>query len=178
VRLLEPTERLIAKHQRRWANQCEAIALVKPEAAGILAALDRPDFAPALICQLGDYCRQVVRVTAYSPQLSVFSERDSGLMVLCNLIAASRPDAPLSAPVPISISDLARRFGAARSHIRKLLQEVARESFVERAPREDPVVMLPRLIDAAENFFAMTFLHLNHCGRLALDEIRQGPATG
>ena len=50
--------------------------------------------------------------------------------------------------------------------------------FVERSPREDQVVMLPRLIDAAENFFATTFLHLNHCARLALDEIGQGPAAG
>jgi DNA-binding GntR family transcriptional regulator len=77
---------------------------------------------------------------------------------------------PPSRPVPISVSRLARRFGVSRPHVLKLLNDAASEGFIERiGPAGDRAVVLPRLADAAQNFFATMFLFFADCAREALD---------
>ena len=75
-------------------------------------------------------------------------------------------------PVPVSISALGAKFSASRKHVLTLLRDAEREGFVQRTgERRDRVVLLPRVRDAAQTFFATMFLYLARSADEALAEI-------
>lgn len=164
-RELAPTERLIGAHRERWRCQFEASAPLLPEAAQALAALDAPHFIPAMVGQLSAYYYAGFRMLEQVPALRLFGERTGGMFVVLALMAAAEQGAMLQRRhAPVSISALARRIGASRTHVIKLLNDAAAEGLVER-PTTNGIVLLPRLTEAAYDFFAVGFLSLAHCAK-------------
>jgi DNA-binding IclR family transcriptional regulator len=102
-------------------------------------------------------------------------------MIVFSLLLAggAENEMPPRGPVSLSISDLSRRFGVSRAHVRKLLRDAADEGYLERAgSQEGHFLLRPRLIEATENFVATLFLFLAHCARAAMDEIGAERAAG
>jgi hypothetical protein len=65
-----------------------------------------------------------------------------------------------------------------RKHVLTLLRDAEREGFVRRTgDRSDGLVLLPRVRDAAQAFFASMFLYLAHSAREALAEIARSSAV-
>jgi hypothetical protein len=178
LRLLVPTDRLIASLHQRWENQFEAIRLVLPEGADALAALRRPEFTPAYAGQLVEHFLRGYRFLDHAPDMQQFFDRNAGMVILFNLMLSGEPgdSFPPARPVPVSISGLSSRFGVSRAHVRKLLRDAQEGGLIERRdPDESRVVLLPRLTETTRTFFANTSLFVAHCARAALAEI--GPAS-
>jgi hypothetical protein len=170
VRRLVPTERLIDSQRQNWRCQFGAIALLRPEGAAAFDVLGNPDFIRALLQQQGDRFRAGVRILDRAPTLSLFAERNAGMMILFSLLlAGAAEDAmPASRPVPISISALARRFGVSRPHVLKLLRDAAHAGLIERkGANGEQIVLSVHLAEATLDFLATVFLFLAHCAREA-----------
>jgi DNA-binding GntR family transcriptional regulator len=81
--------------------------------------------------------------------------------------------------VPISLSALAQRFGGSRVHVRTLLRVAEAVGLIERSGEGGSRVLLrPRLVAAAETFFASAFLFLAHCALRAGEETGTNPTSG
>ncbi len=179
-RLLVPTEKLIASHRERWRMLLEATAPMLAEGTIVLDNLSRDDFMRAFVRQLGDHFFAGLRVLDHAPGLGLFAERNAGVMIMFSLLLAGAPDdtMPPAGPVAVSISDLSRRFGVSRAHVRKLLRDAAEEGYLERTGGEEGrFLLLPRFKDAAENFLATVFLYLAHCAHIAMGEIGRASAV-
>lgn len=164
-RLYGVTERLIAAHHERWRRLFAAIAMVGDDGAVALAALDRPAFTPAYARLLADDFRAGVRVMLDSaPELGLFAERNSGMIILFRLLADAGVD---RAAVPVSISALAHRYGVSRAHVGKLLRDAELDGFLSLSESGGyRVTLAPNVVDAAHTFFATAFLYV---GRRAVE---------
>jgi hypothetical protein len=174
VRRLIPTERLIGQLRERWQRLFAAMAMVMPEGAQGLAALERPEFTPAFVRRLADYFRGGVRLVDHSPGLERFVDRNAGMIVLMSLLLSGEAGDtfPPARPVPVSISALSKRFGVSRVHVRKLLRDVAALGWTVPTNADDGRVILQRpLHQAMMNFVAMAFLLLASAVREANDEV-------
>ncbi|KAB2941977.1 MAG: hypothetical protein K8F92_18775 [Hyphomicrobium sp.] len=175
-RELVPTERLLGAQRERWRCQFEAAAPLLPEAALALAALDEPHFVPAMVRRLSDYYDAGFRVLDLVPALRLFGERSGGMFIVLALIAAADEDAIVrGAPVSVSISELARRIGASRTHVIKLINDAAAEGLLERAGAQG-IILKPRLSDAVHDFFAIGFLFLAHCAEAIRAAAQEAPS--
>jgi hypothetical protein len=158
-RLYGVTDRLVAAHHERWRRLFKAIAMVDGYGAAAFAALDRPAFTRAYAHVLANDFRAGVRVMLDSaPELGLFAERNSGMIILFRLLA----DAGVArAPVPVSISALSHRYGVSRAHVSKLLRDAEGDGFLALAETGSyRATLTPRLIDAAHAFFATAFLYV------------------
>ncbi|MBV9749666.1 MAG: hypothetical protein JO157_12725, partial [Acetobacteraceae bacterium] len=173
-RRLVPTEHLIELHRQRWKRQFEAVELITPEGHGALDVHGRPEFIAAFVRHLGASYIAGYRVLDYAPDLARLVESNAGLLVISSLFLSTTdsPAAPGGTVVPVSISALSATFGIARAHARKLLAEAAEAGLVRRTDRSDAVVVLPRLIEAVNGFFAAAFVLLAHCADAAAREVR------
>jgi hypothetical protein len=177
-RVLVPTERLIALHRQRFDLHFAAMEAVLPQAALVRDALDDPAFIPAFTCSLGRQFDAGTRVLNHSPELALFAERNAGMVILFSLLLAGTPDDafPPTQPVPVSISGLGAKFGVSRKHVQTLLRDA--EGFVQRAgARNDRLILLPRVREAGQTFFATVFVFLDQAAREALAEIGR-PSAG
>jgi hypothetical protein len=167
-RLLGGTGKLIAAHQARWRLLFGAIAMMRPDGKKALPALDRSDFTPAYARLLADDFRAGLRILMDSaPELGLFAERNSGMVILFRLLADSRAS---TAPVPVSISALARRYGVSRAHAGKLLRDAEKSGFLALSEgRGYQIALTPRLLAAAKKFFATTFLYVGQRAAEAAD---------
>jgi CRP-like cAMP-binding protein len=171
VRLYGITDKLVASHHGRWRHVFAATSMVRPEGAAALAALARPAFTPAYVHLLArDFLSGVRVLLGSAPELGLFAERNCGMLILFSLIAEGADQGP----VPVSISGLAHRFGVSRAHVTKLLRDAADAGFLSLSGAGAyQVAFTPRLIDAAQVFFATVFLYI---GRRSGDAIVAMPA--
>jgi hypothetical protein len=158
-RLLGVTAKLIAAHHARWRCMFSAIAMMRPEGKAALEALERSDFTPAYARLLADDFRAGLRVLLDSaPELGLFAERNSGMVILFRLVADS---GATMAPLPVSISALAQRYGVSRAHVGKLLRDAEADGFLSLSEdRSYRVALTPRLLQATRTFFATAFLYV------------------
>lgn len=179
-RLLVPTDKLLALHKQRFDMHFAAMESVLPEASAARAAFDDPDFMPAFARILGRHFRAGLRLLTHAPELLLFAERNAGMVILfCLLLAGEADDVfPPTRPVPVSISALGTKFGVSRKHVLKLLRDAEREGFLQRTgDRNDRVVLLPRVREGAQTFFATMFLYLARSAGEALTEIGRPSAV-
>lgn len=176
---LVPTERMLHSQRERIASHFRAMSLLMPEGTVGLAHLQREDFTAAMARQFGETFRAGFRILDTSPVLYPLAERNAGMMILFNLFLATRPDgASLPAqPVAISISALSRRFGVSRPHVLKLLRDAEALGFLKRSGEGEQIIIHQSLLDAMQDFFAMTFLFLRQCINVSLKDIHQ-PSAG
>jgi hypothetical protein len=170
LRLLVPTERLIAACRQYWAADIGAMTLVVPERSGAVAALQRTDVLPAFIRLFGDHFRAGVRMFQPGADLTPFAQRSAGLALLFSLLLDGQPEREGTAPIPVRIStaDVAQRFAVARAQVRRLLDDAAAAGLIEWSGPH--VTVLPRLSDVGGNLFAVIFALCDHYMRGALDE--------
>jgi hypothetical protein len=170
---LAPTPLLIAFLRERWGAMLGATALVAPDIASARAALARDDFLAAFARHVVDEFRTGVRTLAVTPLLRPFAEHNAGIMILSSLALAGDADdtMPPSAPVRLSISELARRFSVSRAHVLRLLRAAEAEGLIARnANGQETVTFQPLLVDALRKSVAILFLFYAHCARAALAE--------
>jgi hypothetical protein len=99
-----------------------------------------------------------------TPPIAFFLEREAGMLLLFDLLAAQAPERRrLLESAPISRYALSRRYGVSRAHINKLLAESGYVESVE----SDRVLFKPALSRAMERHFAAVF-QLNHCAAQAV----------
>ena len=175
LKLLMPTDLLVASLRERWGLIFESSALVLPDAAAARTALDGPDFLAAFVRYIVDLYRTGIRPLDFAAPLRPFAERNAGLILLFSLATAGQPDdtIPPTRPVQISISKLARRFGVSRAHVLRLLRDGAAENFIVRTvtDKDAEITFQPALVHAIHNWIAAVFLWFAHCSRAALAEI-------
>lgn len=180
TRRLVATDRLIESYHERWERLFAAMALVAAEAGTAAAVVRRDDFTRALVRQLMEHFTAGLRVLDYAPELALFADHNSGMMILFSLLLSGEPEDafPPAQPVTVSISALARRFGVSRVHVRKLLRDAERQGFVARvAGADNRFLLLPPLRDRSLDFFATVFLFMAQCARAALQECGAKPQT-
>jgi hypothetical protein len=171
IRRFVATDRLIAPLVERWRRHLEAIAPALPEGRTALARLDDPKFVRALMLAMFERFRTRFRSVFRSTGLNLFSERNAGMLILASLLTGGEAGdtIPPARPVPISISALARRFGVSRTHVLALLSDAADHGFLDRlGPEREGILILPRLAEAARDFFAGMHLYYADCARAAL----------
>jgi DNA-binding MarR family transcriptional regulator len=165
LKVLVPTEKMIAIHVARLRYQFEGMAMLLEEGDLGLRALGNPDFLPRFIRHLAQRNFAGLRVLDPTPELILFAERNSGMMVLFSLLL--EPDDDTS---KLSVSGLARRFGVSRVHVRKLLNDAARDGLVRRES-DEKLVVLPLLRQLGESFVATVYLSHAECIRLVIAEL-------
>jgi DNA-binding MarR family transcriptional regulator len=173
-RVLVPTDKLLTLHKQRFDMHFAAMESVLPEASAARAALDDPEFMPAFARILGRHFRAGLRLLSHAPELLLFAERNAGMVILFSLLLAGERDDgfPPARPVPVSISALGAKFGVSRKHVLTLLRDAENEGFLQRTgDRNDRVVLMPRVRDGVQAFFATMFLYLAHSAGEALTEI-------
>jgi hypothetical protein len=177
VRRLVPTEKLIVSYRERWERVMPALGRIRPQGDAALAAIPRIEFVSALVRQFTEHFLAGIRIMDHSPELTLFTDRNAGLMVVFSVLLDSCDDGfTPTRPVTVSISALSRRFGVSRVHVRKMLRDAAAEGFIARPNGDDgPIVVQPRLTQATHAFFATVFLFNAHCISAALAEIGPQP---
>lgn len=174
VRRLVPGERLHAMMRARLTRQFEAISPLLPEARQALALIGQTGFGAAMVRAMGDYFLAGFRILAHAPDLGLFAERSSGMVILFSLmLAGERDDAfPPERPVPISIAEMARRFGVSRAHVLRLIRDAEDANLLTRVGGRGEAVRLDgRVASAAMDMFAVMFLYLGTAARAALAEV-------
>jgi hypothetical protein len=170
---LVATAKLIELHRERWRRQLAIVGTLLEEGEQGLAGLDRRQgFTAAFAAAQAALFTAGFRLSDHAPALTIFFERNCGMPILAALVVSGAPDdAPLpTAPMPLSISALARRFGVSRPHVIALLRDAEAAGLLERIGAGGAQVRLsPRLLDNLQSFFAAVYLFNAQCVRTALD---------
>jgi hypothetical protein len=170
---LAPTPLLLPFLRERWNAMLGATALVVPEVGPARDALARDDFLGCLARNVVERFRTGIRTLAVTPTLKPFAEHNAGIMILSSLVLAGgeADTMPPSAPVHLSISELARRFSVSRAHVLRLLREATAHGLITRGTGgEDTITFTPALAQALRQSVALLFLFFAHCARVALEE--------
>jgi DNA-binding MarR family transcriptional regulator len=165
IRRLVATDKLKENLRRRLSRQLDAAAPLFPDAADVSTLLGREDFERALIRWLGDQFSAGFRILAHAPDMALFGEHNSGVVILFNLMLSGKPDDafPPRGPVATSIAGLARRFGVSRTHVLRLLRAAESAGHIERTGEHyDGVILRPHLTQAVYDMLATVYLYLVH----------------
>lgn len=171
VRRLEPTPRMLASHRARLEVAFSAVAKIDPAGLAALDALGDEAFVRALVRQFAAQFLGGVRLIQHAPELHLFADRNAGIVVLLSLMCAAADGECFVAgrPAAVSISELGRRFGVSRVHVRRLLRDAAAEGLLD-AGDEGAIVLHPPLVRATRAFLATALLFVGRCGHAALAE--------
>jgi len=170
-RRLVATDKLYTLLRERLKLHYSAMAPLFADGAAMVAALDDKIVDGALVEAMAKRFRAGFRLVHSAPSLGLFGERNAGMLILMSLLIAGDAEdtMPPTRPVPISIAALARRFAVSRPHVLKLIRDAGDEGFLERLGADHgKVVILPRLAEATQNFFATLYLFFADCAREAM----------
>lgn len=176
VRVLVPTEKLVALQVERWRTQFDAIEMVVPEVAQYRGLLERPDFVSAFVGALGEPYIAGFRMLHHAPRLFPFVERNGGVAVLFALALEGPKEGPFppTEPVRLSINALATQFGVSRKHVLTLLRDLEAEGLMRRGPEPDRATFLPALREGLEIMTATIFVYFVQAGERALAGVAAG----
>lgn len=178
LRQLAPTEKLLTMFRGRWARNFSAMRHAMPEAANYLAALDDPAFVREFTLALGEQYVRGMRLLDYVPELEMFAERSSGIVILYSLALEGADDGPFPPiePVPLSISALAARFSVSRKHVLTLLRDAEAEGFFARGGADNGhITLLPPARNGIETLLATVFLYLAQSAEQAFRALDREP---
>jgi hypothetical protein len=180
ITLLKPSAKLREMTRSRLLVQLNAAAMICPEIAPILEQLDRPEIERFFYLQSLSRFKSGMRLLARAPALSLFADRDVGVLVLYALMLGAPPSdgMPPSGAVPLSIAALSRRFRVSRTHILRLIRDAEAAGLLSRGgERGEQVSFSPKLQADLRNFVATGLRHVGTCAWRALRE-GQGDAAG
>jgi len=132
VRRYVPTADMKEAFLQSSRDDLEALALLEPEARQAASRLDEPEFCAAYIKTVGEGIIGVVK--SGGDPTSVFTARDSGSMILFEIMQSAQPgDAyPPRGPLNCSVTDLAAKYEVSRSHVLKMLRDAEKEGLLVR----------------------------------------------
>jgi hypothetical protein len=176
IRLLMPTRKLLDTFLTRWITYFDALADMMPETAAIArAARERDEFVHAYIKFVVEHYRAGRRLMDHVPQLNIFADANAGMLIFLSLFAAAGADGPPSGErvVQMPISELARRFGVSRAHVKQVLRG-AQDQGLLRIDDGNGIRLMPAYFDAAYQLFAAMFALELHTGLRALEAANGG----
>ena len=181
IRVLQPTEKMLAVHRERWRGALGAAGLVLPEAAQGLARFDEPGFQRAYVIAQASEFQGGFRLLDHGPELQLFADRNAGFPIVLGILLAAPPEdgMPPTGAIPVSASALAKRFHVSRSQVTRLLHDAQAAGLLERSgTSEMRVRFTPRFAENFEKLFGSLLLVHAACARHALGEIEAGFASG
>jgi len=173
LRLLFAADKLVDAQIERWRSYFGGMAMVLEDGQAALDALDRAPFRPVFTRELIDH-DFIDLVVDFVPEIRLFCERTGGWLIMFTLCISGSPDdsVPPRGPVNVSISELARRFGVSRPHVRKLLNDAVAGGFLARAgDNGEAFLLLQPFHDAVEDTIATQFLLYTEFAGRALRKI-------
>jgi DNA-binding MarR family transcriptional regulator len=172
-RPLVATPKLLDLLRRRWRSHFISGSPVFPDGQRLAERLDEPAFVRTFVAAMFRRYKDGFRLMMYTPGLGLFGDRSAGMMIASCLMAAGAEDdtVPPSRPFPISISELARRFGVSRVHVSKMLRDAATDGLIARAGANgEEITLTPALAGALSVFYANALLYF-------FDSAREAAAT-
>lgn len=160
---LLPTPKLVEMHRERLSRQLAQVARVLPEVGPAVTAMAREEVVAGFcIAQSGRFT-DGFRFLDFAPELSVFVERNAGLLVLFALYLADAGELPSSAA---SVAGLARRFHVSRPHVALMLRAAEAEGLIAR--HAEGVALSAGLMEGLARFFSAAFRLNADCAAAAL----------
>lgn len=177
-----PTPRMREAFRRYFLEHLEAIAPLSAEADTVRRLIegDERQF-DAFMARVGEgmiVIGMVGRESPPEPDISLFSERRSGLTMLWRLLL-SAPEAetwPSREAFPLSIADLARRCGVSRSHVQRLLKDAEAAGMLQ-VDGAGGVRATSLLHQEVHSFMAMVVICFVGCARNLLEDRLRVAAT-
>lgn len=173
VHRLVPTEKLLSLQRARLVGQLQALVPIVPHAAEALALIDEPRFARQMVLGIAGHFLDGFRVLMHAPELRLFAERSTGMVILFDLLLKAGEDG--ERPVDLSIADLSRRFEVSRVHIIRLLRDAEAQGLVTRTGvRGETLIVTPACRSAAANMLATILVLFRNVSEAALETFREG----
>ncbi|MBZ9741326.1 MULTISPECIES: helix-turn-helix domain-containing protein [unclassified Mesorhizobium] len=148
VRLLVPTEKMVA-HDLDWVRVYYSPLAAMFPGCGYAPPMRRdPIFRTAVRRASSPGLGDAVKLLANNPAITFIMNRDAGMMVLIKLVQTGAA----AGPAPLDFSDLAKRFGISRTHVRRLLRDAEQEGLLGLSKAS--VTLEPRLVAAFDRFLA------------------------
>jgi hypothetical protein len=173
IRLLMPTTKLVDTFLTRWIAYFDGLAAMMPETAGIAQAARTSDaFVQAYVRHVVGYYIAGHKLMDHAPQLDVFADANAGMLIFLSLFAAAGTNAPPhdAQYVQMPISELARRFGVSRAHVKQVLRGAQEQGLLTADDGSgNGIHLTPQYFDAAYQLFSAMFALELHAGQLALD---------
>lgn len=166
-----PTQEMRRAFSDRVRTELEAFACIEPALAPALARFDEPDFNRAF---WGDLGRRTLAAVADPLQAEFpivpYSQRNAGLRVLFAMLPNLVPGGVFPSPgvVSLSITALAKRCGVSRTHVRRLLAELAAAGYYE--PQGDGTGRITALLcEHLRYYFTFIYVGMAASAAVALD---------
>ena len=148
ARILAPTEKGLL-HDREWlAANYAPLSTMFPDPGYSPAMRRDPAFHRAQRIVARTMAAQGADIMATNPAIMFFMARDAGIMILFKLIDL----ADASGSATFSSTDLGKRFGISRTHVRNLLRDAQAANLVSLA--DGVVVLSVELLSAFDRFMA------------------------
>lgn len=173
VRLLRPTERLLAWDREVVASYYGILRLLYPETGYALPMARDPGFQRAQRGVATTIFPIIGGFLAANADLLPFLSMNNGVHVLLMLAAARAAD-PAAAIREGDLAGLKPRFGFSRSHVRNVLVAAEAHGLVAR-PRRAGFGLTPRGIAALDRFIADTLASHDMTYRMALRAMEAAP---
>ncbi|HEY8950404.1 MAG TPA: hypothetical protein VIM56_16075 [Rhizomicrobium sp.] len=172
LRLLMPSAKLLDTFLMRWMAYFDALAEMMPETAGIAHAARTNDaFVPAYVRHVVEYYMAGHKLMDHVRQLDVFADANAGMLIFLSLFATAGADEPPhdAQYVQMPISELARRFGVSRAHVKQILRGAQEQGLLIADDGTGRGIYLTReYFDAAYLLFSAMFTLELHTGQIAL----------
>jgi len=168
ARILTPTEKMIAQDQDFLVSHHLPLQILFPDPGYGLIMTRDPAFQLKQRLVSRDLFALGAKILAGNPVMMLFQGRDAGVMILIKMMQLAKGQGG-AVPLKISYSDLGRRFGVSRTHVRKLL-EAAEELDLVVLTRGGGhfVEMKPQLLAAFDRLVADAMSGFDLCYQLAL----------
>jgi hypothetical protein len=181
VHLLMPAPKLLGEFLIRWRCYFDALAQMMPQTADIARAAREDDrFAQAFVCQLiGEYVAGERLMDHMPQQLTVFTNANGGALMFLSLFVAAGSGGPPKdgRHVHVPISELARRFGVSRAHVKHVLKGAEEKGLLTLDDGTgNRIHLTPLFMDAVYQWFAVMLALELHTGRRALEDAAKAAA--
>ncbi|AWN39040.1 hypothetical protein DK427_15505 [Methylobacterium radiodurans] len=177
VRLLCPTEKLLAWDREWMAAHYAALDLLYPEPGFPLARQRDAAFQTAHAKCAIDAFDGIIAMIWSNMDLVFFLSSTSALIILLSVLDRSGADAENHFQES-DLGELAKSFSVSRSHIRNILAAAQEIGFLTRSgPRKTLWQLTPRLVSAFDRFIADSLVHSDVTYRLGLRGLAEAGAA-
>jgi DNA-binding MarR family transcriptional regulator len=168
VRIITPTAKMIAQDQDFLVSHHLPLEILFPQPGYAPIMTRDPAFELRQRLVSRDLFARGAQILASHPLIMLFMTRDAGIMILIKMIEMTWPGSGAE-PLEVTYSDLGRRFGVSRTHVRELLVEAEEMRLVRLSKgRKQLVEMTPQLLQAFDRYLAEAMSGFDLCYQLAL----------
>jgi len=158
-----PTLRLVEGFRERIRLHLSALALVTPDIAPLIEQLGDARVFQAFVGHFGERVLAITRLRRVDiTGFNVLIAHDVGVALAFVLFEKSASEAycRLHGSPIVSVAGLAKRFGASRTQILRLLRDTENAGFIRRGPTQAALAVEPAFHDAFQTFWAIYFIAL------------------